>query len=408
MEDRAARVRVSGPLAEHGEGFRVMLAGRGYAPSSAAGLLQVMAHLSRWLAQEGRRADDLDRPTVDRFLAARKAAGYRQWLSARGVAPLVEYLETAGLAISAVSPEPRARGDVLAGFREYLVTERGLAPSTVRNYLDAAGLLAAQDGLRLEALTAGDVTGFVLAHCQDRSAGSATVLVTGLRSLLRYLHLAGFTPVSLAGAVPSAVSASPLPEAIGPGQAGLLLGSCDRGTACGLRDYAVLVLLIRLGLRVSEVAAMQLGDIDWRAGLVVIRGKGSRLDQLPLPADAGQAIAAWLRGGRPGCSCRQVFTTLLAPLGPLTRKAVSASPIGRNFGLVAISYGDQRSTTDTDEHQVSSSAALTPVRHTPSRLVMRVRYASPAPAVLTQIRGMICEPVPCPSPEALPRLRTRR
>ena len=81
---------MSGPLAEHAEGFRAMLARRGYAPSSAAGQLQVMAHLSRWLAQEGRRADDLDRPAVDRFLAARKAAGYRRWLSPRGVTPLLE------------------------------------------------------------------------------------------------------------------------------------------------------------------------------------------------------------------------------------------------------------------------------------------------------------------------------
>jgi integrase/recombinase XerD len=336
MDDRAVRVRVSGPLAEHGEGFRAMLAGRGYAPSSAAGLLQVMAHLSRWLAQEGRRADDLDQPAVHRFLAARKAAGYRRWLSARGVAPVLEYLETAGLAIPPAPPEPE--GEVLAGFREYLVTERGLTASTVRNYLDAARLLAAPDGLRLDALTAGDVTRFVLAQCRDRSTGSATVLVTGLRSLLRYLHLAGFTPVPLAGAVPPAASSSPLPEAIGPGQARLLLGSCDRRTACGLRDYAVLVLLVRLGLRVSEIAAMQLGDIDWRAGQITIRGKGSRLDQLPLPADAGQAIAAWLRGGRPGCSCRQVFTTLLAPLGPLTGKAVSAivARAARRAGVTAV------------------------------------------------------------------------
>lgn len=322
MDDRAARVRVSGPLAQHAEGFRAMLAGRGYAPSSAAGQLQLMAHMSRWLAREGRPADDLAPATVGQFLQARKAAGYRRFLSARAVAPLLDYLKAAGLVSPAVSPEPG--GDVLAGYREYLVTERGLAACTVRNYLDAARLLVAQDGLRLETLTAGDVTGFVLAQCRGRGTGSATVLVTGLRSLLRYLYLAGVTPVSLTDAVPSAASASPLPEAIGPGQASLLLRSCDRGTAAGLRDYAVLVLLVRLGLRVSEVAAMQLGDIGWRGGQVTVRGKGSRLDQLPLPADAGQAIAAWLRGGRPGCSCRHVFTTLLAPLGPLTGKAVSA------------------------------------------------------------------------------------
>lgn len=337
MDDRAARVQVSGPLAEHAEGFRAMLAGRGYAPSSAAGQLQVMAHLSRWLAQQDRPAGDLAPAMVGRFLLARRAAGYRRWLSARGIAPLLEYLETAGLALPAASAEPPAPGgDVLTGFREYLVTERGLAASTVRNYLDAARVLAAR--VRLESLTAGEVTGFVLEQCRERSTGSAAVLVTGLRSLLRYLHLAGFTAVSLAGAVPSAASASPLPEGIGPGQASLLLGSCDRGTAAGLRDYAVLVLLARLGLRVSEVAAMELSDIDWRAGQITIRGKGSRLDQFPLPADAGQAIAAWLRGGRPGCSCRRVFTTLLAPLGPLTRKAVSAivTRAARRAGMTAV------------------------------------------------------------------------
>jgi site-specific recombinase XerD len=350
MDDRAARVRVSGPLAQHAEGFRAMLARRGYAPSSAAGQLQLMAHLSHWLAEHDRSAVYMTPAAVEQFLLARKGAGYRRWLSRRAVAPLLEYLEGAGLAVPAPAPEPLAPGSaVLAGFREYLVAERGLAASTVRNYLDAARLLAAQDGLRLDALTVGDVTRFVVAQCRDRSTGSATVLVTGLRALLRYLHLAGFTPVSLAGAVPPAASASPLPEAIGPGQARLLLGSCDRGTAAGLRDYAVLVLLARLGLRVSEIAAMELGDIDWRAGQLTVRGKGSHLDQLPLPADAGQAIAAWLHDGRPGCSCRQVFTTLLAPLGPLTRKAVSAivTRAARRAGLADVTAHRLRHGTAT-------------------------------------------------------------
>jgi hypothetical protein len=184
--------------------------------------------------ERARSAGDVTPAAVEQFLLARKGAGYRRWLSRRAVAPLLDYLEGAGLAVPAPALEPLAPGSaVLAGFGEYLVTEWGLAASTVRNYLDAARLLAAQDGLRLDALTAGDVTGFVVAQCRDRRTGSATVLVTGLRALLRYLHLAGLTPVSLAGAVPSAASASPLPEAIGPGQARLLLRSCDRGMACG-------------------------------------------------------------------------------------------------------------------------------------------------------------------------------
>jgi site-specific recombinase XerD len=347
-----------------------------------------MAHLSRWLGEQGRSAGDVTPAAVEQFLLARKGAGYRRWLSARAVAPVLEYLEAAGLVMPAVSPGPVApAGDVLAGFREYLVTERGLAASTVRNYLDAARLLVAQDGLRPESLTAGDVTGFVLAQCRNRSTGSATVLVTGLRSLLRYLHLAGFTPVSLAGAVPSAASASPLPEAIGPGQASLLLGSCDRGAAAGRRDYAVLVLLTRLGLRVSEVAAMELGDIDWRGGQLAIRGKGSRLDQLPLPADAGQAIAAWLRGGRPGCSCRQVFTTVLAPLGPLTRRSVSAivTRAGRRAGLAEVTAHRLRHGAATGLLQAGASLPEVGLELRHASMLNTARYARVDHAALSAV-----------------------
>ena len=195
MDDRAARVRASGPLAQHAEGFRAMLAGCGYAPSPAGGQLQVMAHLSRWLAQQGRPAGDVTPAAVEQFLQARKGAGYRRWLSRHAVAPLLECLDAAGLILPAVSPGPLSPDSaVLAGYRDYLVAERGLAASTVRNYLDAARLLLAQDGLRLDALTASDVTGFVLAQCRNRSTGSATVLITGLRALLRYLHLAELGP----------------------------------------------------------------------------------------------------------------------------------------------------------------------------------------------------------------------
>jgi integrase/recombinase XerD len=346
MNDRAARVRVNGPLAQHAAGFRAMLAGRGYAPSSAAGQLQAMAHLSRWLEQQGRTTAGLRPQLVERFVAARKSAGYQRLASSRAVAPLTDYLAAAGLM---AAPAPPAAGGVLAAYRDYLLAERGLAASTVRNYLDAARLLAGQDGLGLESLTGAGVSRFVLAQCRSRSTGSAAVLVTGLRSLLRYLYLAGVTEVPLAEAVPSVAPASPLPPAAGPGQASLLLESCDRRTAGGLRDYAVLVVLARLGLRAGEVAAMRLGDIDWRAGQVTVRGKGRRLDQLPLTADAGQAIADWLRGGRPECSCRNVFTTLLAPLGPLTGKAVSAivKRAGWRAGIPAVTAHQLRHGTAT-------------------------------------------------------------
>src|ERR1700691_4610929 len=185
MADMASRVRVTGPLARYSEGFGAALAEGGYAPTSVADQLRLMAHLGRWLAGEGLRPGDLTPVVAERFLLARRAAGYRRVLSARGVAPLMEYLVAAGVIVPVVSPEPPVPGGaVLAGYREYLVSERGLAPSTIRNYLIAARLPAAQDGLRLESVTAGDVTRFVLEQC-GRRTGSATILVTGLRSLRR-------------------------------------------------------------------------------------------------------------------------------------------------------------------------------------------------------------------------------
>jgi integrase/recombinase XerD len=318
-------------LGPYADGFRSLLAERGYTSSSAAGQLQLMAHVSGWLVDRGRDGHDLTPAVVEEFLQARRVAGYGQWLSVRGMSPLLDYLRDVG-----VGP---ARSPVLANtpvevlltaYGAYLVEERGLAASTVRNYLYVARQFVsdrcASGRPELGGLTAGEVSEFVLAACRASSVGSATVLIVGMRALLRYLHLAGITPTGLAGAVPSAVCwpASSLPQPIDRGQAGRLLRSCDRRTAVGRRDFAVLTLLLRLGLRVGEVAALELNDVDWRHGEILVRGKGRREERLPLPADVGEAVAGWLRRGRTPCSSTRVFTTLLAPRGELTGKAVSA------------------------------------------------------------------------------------
>jgi integrase len=149
----------------------------------------------------------------------------------------------------------------------------------------------------------------------------------------------------------------------------------------------VLVLLARLGLRASEVAAVELGDIDWRGGQLSIRGKGSRVDRLPLPADAGQAIASWLRGGRPGCSCRHVFTTLLAPLGPLNRGAVLAivRRAARRAGLGTVSAHGLRHGAATG--LLRAGASLPEVsqvlRH--ARMLTTARYARVDHAALSAV-----------------------
>jgi integrase len=146
----------------------------------------------------------------------------------------------------------------------------------------------------LDGLTAAEVSEFVLANCRVRSAGSATLLVVGMRALLRYLYLAGLTPNRLAGTVPSAACwpASSLPRPIEPGEAARLMRSCDRRTATGRRDFAVLTVLLRLGLRVGEVAGLQLRDVDWRHGEILIRGKGRREERRVRSLDPPSAARA--------------------------------------------------------------------------------------------------------------------
>jgi len=324
--DVVSRVRVTGPLAGFAGGFGSYLAGAGYTQSSACGQVRVLAHLSRWMEDRGVAPAELTGHRVREFLAARRAAGYRQWLSERGLGPLLGFLRDAGAVPEPECPVPVTAVDVLlARYGGYLAGERGLAASTVRYYLDEArGFLAGREG-RLAGLTAAEVSGFVAAACRRRSTGSAKILVTALRSLLRFLAVEGLAPPGLAGAVPAVAGwrGGGLPKALPDGQVAALLASCDRDTATGRRDFAVLVLLSRLGLRACEAAVLELDDIDWRAGIVTIRGKGRRDEQLPLPLDAGEALAGYLRDGRPGGGAsRAVFLKSRAPAGRLSADAV--------------------------------------------------------------------------------------
>lgn len=313
------RVRVGGPLAAYAPGFREALLGRGYPGERTARHLQLLAQLSRWLDYQGLDERDLDEQRVAEFLAARRADGYfdkpsRAWaLALLGLVP--------GLVVTRTEPAPPTPAQSLvAQFASYLTTERGLAAGTVRGYRDVAELFVSRramlDGeLTLSAVNAASVTSFVVEESRRRSAGATQVTVTALRSLLRFLFLEGHLEESLAQVVP-AVSASKgfLPRALAEETVSKLLFTCDHTTAIGLRDLAVLTLLTRLGLRCAEVAGLELDDLDWHHGEVVIRGKGSRRDRLPLPVDVGDALAAYLHDGRPRVECRAVFLRVKAPI----------------------------------------------------------------------------------------------
>jgi site-specific recombinase XerD len=219
---------------------------------------------------------------------------------------------------------------VLAEYCEYLVRERGLVAGSVRHRERVARLFLTELPelleLALQQLWAGDVTAFVLAQCRSGRRGRAwsKTLTSGLRSLLRYLHVAGWVPVGLAQAVPTVAGwrLASLPRALEAEQVQRLLESCDRSTAIGRRDFAIVMLLSRLGLRSCEVAALRLEDIDWRAGELTVRGKGSRTERLPLAHDVGEALASYLRAGRGRTSCREVFLRAVAPHGAISPAGV--------------------------------------------------------------------------------------
>jgi site-specific recombinase XerD len=307
-----------------------------------------MEQLSRYLEERDLAAADLTPQVADGFLCVRRAGGNEGMVSRKALAPLLGYLRGIN-----VVPGPDTLGGgspaevLLESYRSYLAVQRGLAPQSVRSYLGTARVfltgLAAGDrpGAGWEDLSAGQVRAFVLGATRGRSVASAKIMVTALRSLLRFLHVEGIVPAPLAQVVPSVAGwkLSSLPRALDPGQVAGLLASCDRGTVTGRRDYAVLMLLARLGVRGCEVAALELGDIDWRAGELVIRGKGSRLERLPLPGDVGEALAAYLTGGRPRCACRRLFISAVAPRAGLSaslaRNVVAAASARAGLGRIS-------------------------------------------------------------------------
>ena len=321
--------RVLGPLAPYAAGFVVELVGRGYRPRSVSCQLELMAHLSRWLAEQDVEPGGLTLEMAERFLEVRRERD-RSLKSWRALDPLVGYLRGLGVVPKLAASADTAVARLVADYRDYLLRERGLASGSVAHWERGARLFLAERPEPLEhalqRLSTSDVTGFVVAQCGPggRSGASAKILTSGLRALLRYLHLAGWVPIPLAQAVPRAAGwrLSSLPRALEPEQVQRLLASCDSSTVVGRRDLAILLLLARLGLRACEVARLSLDDIDWRAGEVTIRGKGSTSERLPLQHEPGEALVEYLRDGRPHVEFREVFVSVLAPLRSLSSSAV--------------------------------------------------------------------------------------
>lgn len=259
---------------------------------------------------------------------ARSDGRVPSWLSRPGQVCLLELLRELG-AVPEPVPTPLSPGEALMdSFENYLLSERGLTARTVAQYAGyASRFIAGLDSGGLEHVSAADVTSAVLALSETVSVNTTKCFVAGLRAFLRFCFVEGLIEVDLSEAALPATGRrrSPLPLGITTDDAAALLASCDRRTGIGRRDYALIMIMLRLGLRRSEVSGIRLDDIDWRSGVLVVMGKGARVDRLPIPADVGEAIASYLTRGRPATVHREVFIRTRAPFEAITDDTVTTA-----------------------------------------------------------------------------------
>ena len=341
-EDVVLSRPLEGPLSAHIAGFAKWVSEEGYALYSRHRQVRLAACFSRWLGEKGADVSNIGSEHVVRYLRTHP----RQVKIARGDAAALRYfldfLRRQGvIPPERISPHSISHVEqVVQEFQRYLLNDRALAPSTVINYAPfVRGFLSNCFGrgpVKLSQLCAGDVVRFVQRLAKRLHLKRAKLLTAALRSFLHYLLYRGDVLHDLAGAVPTVAnwSMTSIPRAIPPDLVRRLLVSINRRTAMGRRDYAILLLLARLGLRASEVAGIALEDIDWNAGTLIIRRKGGQHSTLPLPAEVGAAITAYLRNGRPrNNNCRSVFLRERAPfkgfLGPVAITSVVRNNLAR-------------------------------------------------------------------------------
>ncbi len=275
--------------------------------------------LMSWVASACSTLTDLDEEMAERYLRHRAGRQSIQPGDRAALKRLLSVLREAGTIAPAAQPPLTLHEQIFEAFSRYLRTERGLATKSIVRHLPFVRLFLREvcpaGACDLGKIGQENVTRYIERHARDWSAETGKAMCWALRSFLRYLHHKGLNPVALAGCVPSIRrwKFANLPTYLSAAQVQAVLDGCNRATAVGRRDYAILMMLARLGMRASEVATLTLDDIDWRSGDMLVRAKGRQRAKMPIPPDVGAAVVAYLRDGRPTSSCRQLFLRTLAP-----------------------------------------------------------------------------------------------
>jgi len=281
--------------------------------------LNVVGNLLAWMASHRTRVSKLDERMVDRYLRHQGAKQTIQLDDRPALKRWLLTLRSAGTIAPAAVPMNTPQEQIFAEFGAYLRSERGLTAKTIAHHLPAIRRFLFEvcpaGASDLGKIKQDEVIRYVECHAQDWSPKSAKLMCWSLRAFLRYLHHTGLNPHALADCVPSIrqwklVS---LPTYLSAAHVQKVLDCCDRASAVGRRDFAILMMLSKLGLRAEEVATLTLDDIDWRAGEMLVHAKGRQRARMPIAPDVGAAVVAYLRDGRPKSSCRRLFLRSLAP-----------------------------------------------------------------------------------------------
>ena len=341
---RAHRLcKQDGPLGPYIDSYAAEMRGEGYARQTSEVQIRLVADFGRWLAKRGILAQKISPELFPPYLRARARRRRPTRNDRSALQRLWDLLVRQGVVSPPVSPMATPAERLQSEFRLYLQQERALASTTQNCYLTFVGdFLTERFGVGhvdLSGLCAADVTGFVRRRAVTIRSKRVQLMTTALRSFLRFARYRGDIDKDLAACVPAVANCklSTIPRALPPDQVELVLASVDRKTAVGRRDYAILLVLARLGLRAGEIRMLTLEDLDWQEGLITVRGKAGRYSQLPLPTEVGAAIADYLRHGRPTASSRCVFLRARAPAVGFQSQSGVASMVGHTLVRAGIS-----------------------------------------------------------------------
>lgn len=351
----------TGPLSLFIPRYMALIQSQGYARRSQPYHLTLLEHFDAWLARRHLPLGRISEELVAKFLDPLVREKWVHVSAPATMRRLVAMLRDGGV-VPAPVPTPTAIDQAVAKYERFLVGERALSPATAVSWIVFVRRLLSEefsDGpVELEKLSASDMIAFIQRHARRHGSSYTRKLVASTRSFLRYLHYKGLHPQDLATAVPKVArwKLSVLPKHLPVEQVRRVLKACDCRTALGRRNYAILLLLARLGLRAGEVIRLRLDDIDWEHGSMLVRGKAGRAAQLPLPADVARAMARYIQRDRPRCDCRALFIRDYAPLTGLNEAGSIASMVRRVLKAAGVK------STHTGAHLLRHSLATEMLR----------------------------------------------